>query len=225
MFELTKIQAFAETKRRRAGTKKSRTGCWTCRLRHTKCDEAPGSCKKCTSTGRICDYDLQRLPRSGKATARDLVSHEEQLPIKVADSFRWAITSDERRCYSHFQHHTLPTLSEFFDSPLLQELILQMSLSEPAVYHAVVALSAIHQDQDMYGMLQTGQDLQNEYHRFALDQCGRSFSLLSHRGSSQDPRFREVMLLCCLLFVLMQLLRGQYDEAFQHLQSGLRVLR
>ncbi|KAL4881925.1 hypothetical protein BJY04DRAFT_217630 [Aspergillus karnatakaensis] len=134
------------------------------------------------------------------------------------------MTTDERRCYSHFQYYTVPSLSEFFDSPLWQELLLQMSLSEPAVYHAVVALSAIHQDLELYGMPLPGQDLQNDYHRFALDQCARSFGLLSRRNASQDPRFREVILICCLLFTFIQLLRGQYDEAFQHLRSGMKII-
>ncbi|CEL11887.1 hypothetical protein ASPCAL14982 [Aspergillus calidoustus] len=31
-------------------------------LQHIKCDEAPESCRNCTSTGRSCEYDLQRLP-------------------------------------------------------------------------------------------------------------------------------------------------------------------
>ncbi|KAL4867746.1 hypothetical protein BDV12DRAFT_209588 [Aspergillus spectabilis] len=207
---MTQVQQPPDSKRRRAGTKKSRTGCRTCRyvhfrastrhslrnrlesnlirLRHIKCDETPGFCKNCTSTGRTCDYDLQRLPRSGRVTSAKKNVGNHELPLK---------------------HHTIPTLLEFFDSPVWQELILQMSLSEPAVYHAVFALSAIHQDLEMYGMLLPGQVLQNEYHRFALDQCGR---------------FREVMLLCCLLFVFTQLLRGQYDDAFKHLQSGLRIL-
>lgn len=144
--------------------------------------------------------------------------------MKIADGVRWAITSDERRCYSYFQYHTVPTLLEIFDSALWQELILRASISEPAVYHAVVSLSAVHQDSEKYGMPLPGQDLQNDWHRFALEQCGRSFSLLSQRHSSQDPRFREIMLLCCLLFVITQLLRGRYDEAFQHLLSGLKVL-
>ena len=99
-----------------------------------------------------------------------------------------------------------------------------MSKSEPAVYHAVIAFSAVHQDLETHGMPLPGQDLRNEWHLFALEQCGRSFALLSRRQSSQDPRFREVMLLCCLLFVMTQLLRGQYDDAFLHLRSGLRIL-
>ncbi|BCS24406.1 Zn(II)2Cys6 transcription factor [Aspergillus puulaauensis] len=217
-------QETPQLKQRRASSKKSRSGCRTCRVRHVKCDETPGSCGNCTNTGRTCDYDLQRLPRLGRATPQRNERTQLVLPMKIADGVRWAITSDERRCYSYFQHHTVPTLLEIFDSPLWQELILRASISEPAVYHAVVSLSAVHQDIEKYGMALPGQDLQNDWHRFALEQCGRSFSLLSQRHLSQDPRFREIMLLCCLLFVITQLLRGRYDEAFQHLLGGLKVL-
>ncbi|KAL4994774.1 hypothetical protein BDV10DRAFT_145168 [Aspergillus recurvatus] len=220
---MARTQGLLESKRQRGGTKKSRTGCRTCRVRHVKCDETPVACKNCTRTGRACDYDLQRLPRSKHSSRKD----EEQLqklPPAIKAGFRWAITTDERRCYSYFQHCTVPTLSDSFDSRLWQELLLSMSQSEPAVYHAVIAFSAVHQDSETYGMPLPGQDLRNEWHLFALEQCGRSFALLGRRQSSQDPRFREVMLLCCLLFIMTQLLRGQYDDAFLHLQSGLRVL-
>ncbi|KAL4965003.1 Zn(II)2Cys6 transcription factor [Aspergillus stella-maris] len=211
-------------KLKRAGTKKSRTGCRTCRVRRIKCDETSGSCNNCTKTSRTCDYDIQRLPPSrqrGVSSAR--TCHLQRTPEIIAN-FRWAITSDERRCYSYFQHFTIPTLSEVFYSPLWRDLILQMSMSEPAVYHAVIALGAVHQDSETYGMPLPGQDLQNEWHRFAIEQCGRSFALLGRRTSSQDPRFRNTVLLCCVLFILAQLMRGQYDEAVQHISNGLRVL-
>ncbi|RDW65855.1 uncharacterized protein DSM5745_09594 [Aspergillus mulundensis] len=185
---MTHTQGVAE-KRLRGGTKKSRTGCRTCRI----------------------------IPRKDKGQL-------QSLPLEITDGFRWAVTTDERRCYSYFQHYTVPTLSDSFDSRLWQEVLCHMSQSDPAVYHAVIALSAVHQDSETHGMPLPGQDLKNEWHLFALEQCGRSFALLSRRQSSQDPRFREVMLICCLLFVMIQLLRGQYDDAFLHLQSGLKVL-
>lgn len=196
-------------------------------MRHIKCDETPGACKNCTSTGRSCAYDLQRLPRCGKSksTIKKDVGNQDQIVPEVADGLRWAITSDERRCFSYFKYHTIPTLQGLCDSPLWQELVLRMSLSEPAVYHAVVALSAVHQDSEIYGMPLPGQIVQNTWHQFSLEQCGRSFAILNRRHASQDPQVKEVMLLCCLLFVLMELLRGQYDDAFKHLHSGLRIIR
>jgi hypothetical protein len=139
----------------------------------------------------------------------------------------WAMTSDERRCLSYFQFHTVPTLLEFFDSTLWQKLVLEMSRSEPPVYHAIVALSAIHQNSEENGMpLATpASRAENPWHQFAEDQLERSIKLINQRWTSQDPRLREVILVCCLLFVLADLLRGFYENAFLHLQSGLRILR
>ncbi|KAE8382306.1 hypothetical protein BDV26DRAFT_299697 [Aspergillus bertholletiae] len=213
------------TRQRKFSKKRSRTGCRTCRARHVKCDEAPGACGNCTSSGRSCDgYDIQRLPPLTRSSKKK--TPWSQLLPEVGGGVRWITNTDERRCFSYFQYYTIPTLSGFFNSALWDKLVLQMSYAEPAVYHAAVALSAIHQDVEMHGMPLPGQELElyNTWHRFTMEQAGRSFAILNGRHFSQDPRLREVMLLCCLLFVLMELLRGRYDDAFQHLEGGLRIL-
>lgn len=211
------------TDRRRVGGKRSRTGCRTCRARHIKCDEAPGSCRNCTSSGRRCDgYDLYRLPLGGRTQKKDSRS---QVQVEILNGFRWKMTSDERRCLSYFQNHTIPTLLGLFDSTLWEKLVFQISQSEPAVYHAVVALSAIHYDSEAKGMPLPMDQPCNTWHQFALEQLSRAFNLLTKRRTSQDPRFCNVTLVCCLLFVLSDLLRGHYDNAFSHLQSGIRILQ
>ncbi|OGM43799.1 C6 zinc finger domain protein [Aspergillus bombycis] len=222
---LEKRRFMDKTRQRNFASKRSRTGCRTCRARHVKCDEAPGACGNCTSSGRSCDgYDLQRLPPPARSS-RKKTPWSRLLP-EVGGGIRWITNTDERRCFSYFQYYTVPTLSGFFNSVLWEKLVLQMSYAEPAVYHAAVALSAIHQDVEMHGMPLPGQELElyNTWHRFTMEQAGRSFAILNERHFSQDPRLREVMLLCCLLFVLMELLRGRYDDAFQHLEGGLRIL-
>ncbi|PYI01248.1 C6 zinc finger domain protein [Aspergillus sclerotiicarbonarius CBS 121057] len=209
--------------RRRAAGRRSKTGCRTCRARHKKCDESPGACNNCTSTGRTCDgYDLHRLPREGRRK-NPLV--ETTVPIALESRLQWVRNTDEQRAFSHFQHRTMPTFVGWFDSSLWQKLVLQMSHAEPAVYHAVVALSALHQDSEKRGMSLSRENLGSTWHRFALEQAGRSFALLNARPASQDPRLREVTLLCCLLYVISELLRGQYDSAFHHLRSGLHILK
>lgn len=207
----------------RAVGKKSRSGCRSCRARRIKCDETPNACRNCTSTGRVCDgYDLHRLPRRRKARA-DGATPPGVLAITPKPP--WAMTSDERQCLSYFQHRTVPTILQFYDSLLWQRLILQMSQSEPAVYHAVVALGAIHQNSEMEGMSLLVRNLYNTRNMFALAQLGRAFTFLTQRRLSHDPRLRPVILVCCLLFVVSDLLQGQYDAAFKHLSSGLRILR
>ncbi|KAL2832191.1 hypothetical protein BJY01DRAFT_260305 [Aspergillus pseudoustus] len=212
----------------RAGGKRSRTGCRTCRVRRVKCDETPVECHNCTSTGRKCDgYDAQRLPRDRKkgASKNKAAQHPQ---TDVGRTIDWAMTSDERQCLSYFHNHTIPTLLQFFDSTLWQNHVLQLAGYEPPVYHAIVALSAIHRNSEAHGMqLATPASIRADdaWHRFAQDQLGRSVTLLNQRCASHDPSLREVILVCCLLFILADLLRGRYDDAFQHLRGGLGILK
>ncbi|KAE8391737.1 hypothetical protein BDV23DRAFT_193080 [Aspergillus alliaceus] len=209
--------------RRRTGGKRSRTGCRTCRARHVKCDETPGACRNCTSTGRRCEgYDLHRLPLQG---GRGKKASTIQVQALIRNGFSWTMTSDERRCLSYFQYHTLPSLLGLFGSPLWEKLVFQVGQSEPAIFHAIVALSAIHQDSEARGMPMSMEEPDNSWHRFSLEQLSRAFNLLIKRRTSQDPRFCNVTLVCCLLFVLSDLLRGHYDDAFVHLQGGLAILQ
>ncbi|KAL2807794.1 hypothetical protein BJX63DRAFT_60644 [Aspergillus granulosus] len=209
-------------KRQRAFARRSRTGCRTCRVRHLKCDETPGACRNCSSNGWVCDgYEVNRLPRP-----RDVVKSHTALQHPLVESgFRWAMTSDEKRCVSFFLHRTIPSLTSYYDSSLWQELVLQMCYSEPAVYHAVAALSAVNQDLEMNGIPRPGGDLGSTWHGFALEQCARSFGLLSKRQILQDPQLREVLLVCCLLFVMLEVVCGRFDDATAHLQSGLAILK
>ncbi|CEJ62192.1 hypothetical protein PMG11_10700 [Penicillium brasilianum] len=104
-------------------------------------------------------------------------------------------------------------------------MILQTSHLDPAVYHAANMLAAVHQDSEANEMRLSGENLQRARHRFAIQQSSRAYTHLSQRRASNDPQYREVMLVCCLLFVISELLLGRYDNAFQHLHSGLRILK
>ncbi|KAE8356057.1 hypothetical protein BDV28DRAFT_127861 [Aspergillus coremiiformis] len=202
-------------KRRRGGGTKVRTGCRTCRARHIKCDEAPEACKNCTSTGRKCDgYDLYRLP----------IRHKDAPGLRLElPPMRRKMTSDESRCFSYFQHCIVPFI-EFFDSPVWEMLVLQMSESERAVHHAVVALSAIHRAIDSTDQLRLTGDNET-WRRFGIEQLGRSYAVLSRRHVSNDPQLGMVTLLCCLMFILSEFLLNQYDFAFAHLENGIRILK
>ncbi|RAH56486.1 C6 zinc finger domain protein [Aspergillus piperis CBS 112811] len=210
-----------ETKRRRKYAPKSRTGCRTCRTRRIKCDEAPGACKNCTSTGRTCDgYDFTRLPTSVGGHLHNASRPKFQLRVCLP-----GMSSDERRCFTYFQTHTVPRMVGFFDSELWQRLALQLSQAETAVCHAVVALGALHQDSEARGMLVQKVDLdRNDHHRFALEQYNRAISALQKRLQSNDPQARLAVLMCCVTFVFFEYLQGNRAKAFAHLQNGLQVL-
>ncbi|KAF7585639.1 hypothetical protein BBP40_010404 [Aspergillus hancockii] len=214
---MTEKYPLPSKKRRKATGRRSRTGCRTCKARHVKCDESPGICKNCTSTGRKCDgYDLHLFgsPQTIMTFLRNIDVH-----------FDWATTADERRCFSYFQYHSVPSLIGLADSQLWQRLVLQMSHAEPAVYHAVNMLAAIHQESEANGMRLSGEDLSRTRHRLALEQSSRSFAMLNKRHASRDPQLCLVLLLCCLLFVMSDVLWGRYDTAIVHLRGGMKILR
>ncbi|PYI25613.1 hypothetical protein BP00DRAFT_468393 [Aspergillus indologenus CBS 114.80] len=217
--------------RKKAFSRRSRNGCRTCRARRVKCDETPGTCDNCSRTGRQCEYDLHRIPERARPGSVAAPAAQISLP--------WKMTSDERRCLSFFQHRSVPHLVAFFDSPLWQRLILQLCHHEPAVFHAVIALGAVNQAYEIAGDRQRrarqaslpppqqkdehrGQD---PWHLFALEQASRAIAKLNERRQSADPHFQRVILACCLLFVMSELLHKNLSRATFHIQCGLHILR
>ncbi|PWY72146.1 hypothetical protein BO94DRAFT_525626 [Aspergillus sclerotioniger CBS 115572] len=209
--------------RRKTRTTKSKTGCRTCRARRIKCDELPGACRNCTSTGRVCEgYDAYRLPV--RRTRRD-AGPEGLVLTQTPSGLRWKITSDERRCLSFFQHRTIPDLVGLYDSPLWQKLVLQLSHAEPVVYHSVVALAATHQALEVNKKPCFKQSSKNIWSQFALERSSKAVALLTQRRMSQDPQLQEVTLVSCLLFLTRELLCGNYDVASLHVLGGLKILK
>ncbi|KAI2967721.1 transcriptional regulator family: Fungal Specific TF [Aspergillus niger] len=211
---MAQVQLILSSKHRKSAGKRSRTGCRTCRIRRIKCDESPGQCNNCVSANWTCDgYDAYRLPQR-----RGLQD--------IGTRLGWMMTSDEHRCYSYFQYRSVTNLAGFFDSPLWQQLALQMSRTDPAVFHAVNMLSAAHQESELHNMqISARSRIGSQQYYFSLQQSTRAIALLNQRRNSQDPQLRQTILLCCLLFVLFDVLVAQYDSAFTHLHGGLRILK
>ncbi|GKZ18177.1 hypothetical protein AbraIFM66951_000350 [Aspergillus brasiliensis] len=188
------------------------------RSRHIKCDETPNACRNCTSTGRKCDgYNHYRLPsRKTPPLSKPTKSLILSLP---------GLESDERRCLQFFEHNTIPMLVGYADSEVWQRLVLQMCHREPAVCHAVVALSAFHEDYERSSMnLKSKSKPDHRHHHFALEQYNRSMAMLRRRIQSNDPQVRGITLMCCIVFVILELLEGDYTNAFAHLHQGLNIL-
>ncbi|KAJ0426839.1 hypothetical protein BJY00DRAFT_271064 [Aspergillus carlsbadensis] len=210
--------------RKRKYTHRARTGCETCRIRRIKCDESPGSCRNCTSTGRRCEgYDLTRLPRrrsplavgggGGGGVMTIMADLNTALPAR---------SSDERRCFDVFHTRTIPMFVSLFDSDVWR-VVLQMSQSDPSVCHAVVAFSALHEG-TLGGKYQAHRPLHSRHCDFALEQYGRALGSLAGRLRSNDPQMRYVALVCCIVFVLFELLNDNYSGVLVHLQNGVNML-
>lgn len=94
--------------------------------------------------------------------------------------------------------------------------------TEPAVRHAVVAVSSFYEQYE--DNLSNTETQTESIQSFALKQYNKAILHLRTSASS-DPRHNmDVALVTCFLFVCVELLRNNRAQAISHLQYGLKLL-
>ncbi|KAF7896841.1 uncharacterized protein EAF01_009244 [Botrytis porri] len=202
--------------RKRRSAPKVKTGCGTCKTRRIKCDEAKPSCMRCSTTGRKCDGYSSDIVISNQ-TFKDCVTLIQRISIHIPG------TAEEKRGFEFFLRNTAAELSGYFDTSFWGNLILAASTQKPALRHAVIALGALHEDfsRKRLHSVPSGED-QNA--QLALNQYSKAMGAL-RRSLSHGKEEPLMALMSCILFVCFDSLRGHYESAMVHLQSGLVILR
>jgi len=221
----------ANSTKARASKPKVRTGCITCKIRRIKCDETQPACSRCTSTGRRCD-GYRILPRKQRSDRSKAVVSAPPTPERRLDVVPG--TADELRAQEFFFATSSPQLASYFDASFWTQLVLQMSHSEPAIRHGLVAVSCFHQQRELSmkrsiiveDFLATSvpmfKQTTNHNDPFALQQYNKAIFHLSKRLQDQDAVV-EVSLVACILFVCIEFLRGDTQPAMSHFKSGMNI--
>ncbi|KAK5173476.1 DNA-binding transcriptional regulator ume6 [Saxophila tyrrhenica] len=113
----------AESKAAAKMHRRSRSGCFTCRLRRKKCEEGRPSCKACRHLGLVCDYKRPMWWSSGDQR-RQQKEHIKQIIKRTQLSKKSAQTPSQP---SH-QHqttppslcHSVPTSADYYPDSLPQ---------------------------------------------------------------------------------------------------------
>ncbi|KAJ4419459.1 hypothetical protein N0V85_001031 [Neurospora sp. IMI 360204] len=134
--------------------------------------------------------------------------------------YEWA-SSSEKRSFHFFQDVTAPCLSGDFDGAFWRVLVLQICESEPAVKHAVLAVSSLHEAM-VRGAVAPYVDITDKQ-SFALFQYNKAISCLLDRMPDVDSR-PLVPLLTCILFVFVEFMQFKDVESLIHLQQGHQIL-
>ncbi|KAF4423821.1 Aspercryptin biosynthesis cluster-specific transcription regulator atnN [Colletotrichum sp. SAR 10_70] len=183
----------------RKGSPKVKTGCRTCKARKVKCDEAKPKCVRCTSSGRQC-AGYEPTIEHGLAWYRpqQLTAHDQR----------------EGRAFQFFSHMVGPVLSGPTDSYFWTHLVVQFSHFEPAVRHAVLAISSLYEDF-------------HEGERVTRQKKGNAFAI-SHYSAAieriKGTQDEQLMLLVCVLFVCVEYLQGDVEAALRHCKHGILIL-
>ncbi len=144
--------------------------------------------------------------------------------------------------FDWFKCRTASKLPGTYLSGFWTTLLLQASLSEPAVLHVVLALSSVHRRGIILG---GGQPTQisssssssksraapDKLEQFALRHYIKAISHLQAQFSAADKaprrtlRTLRVALIACVVFTSLDFLRGHFTAAQMHLENGLKLIR
>ncbi len=140
------------------------------------------------------------------------------------------LTVEEARGFAFFREKTVFDIQGAFHSSFWEQLVLQISHQEPAILHAAVAVGIVHRDQSTTQVVR-----QNAYYH-GLDRrqatgLGQYVKAIEHLRTRIDgvheagnERANEVAMMCCLLFICLEMLWGKQMTALTHLGTGLKIL-
>ncbi|KAF7543080.1 hypothetical protein G7Z17_g11030 [Cylindrodendrum hubeiense] len=189
----------------RKGSKKVRTGCVTCKIRKVKCDEAKPHCLRCIRTGRQCDgYTAS----SG--------STPEPLALSSVPGVGFS-SEQETHAFDYYRARSAKVLSGAIDASFWGGLVLKLSATEPAIRHAILAVSSLHECVEVKSA--TGRELDR---RFAFREYGNAIRSLRNWGQRDESS--AVPLLVCILFICIEFLADRDAAAQMHITQGRKIL-
>jgi hypothetical protein len=132
---------------------------------------------------------------------------------------------EEKGYFEWFKCRTATKLPGSFISGFWNRLIFQASLNEPAVLHAVLALSCVHKRGSLHDANQrNSDDTPDKQEQFILQHYVKAISYLQPHFSIKDMSSFRVALITCAVFIYLEFLRGHFETAQRHLENGLKVL-
>ncbi|KAH8646135.1 hypothetical protein BX600DRAFT_503788 [Xylariales sp. PMI_506] len=208
----------------KCGTK-VKTGCATCRIRKVKCDENKPSCQRCVSTGRTCDgYESpfrvvtsQPPDRAHAGGIKSSAALEPILPTFIE------ITPQDIDLLNHyFSTKTMLDVKLNCDEEAKQ--ILQASLTDPPIRHAVLSLRALREDLETSGNDPVSVPQQTPNYRYGLHQYNMALRGLASNLCCPGSNELKSALLCCQIFISIEQVRKNHAAVGQHIVRGLSIM-
>ncbi|KAI0595471.1 hypothetical protein F4775DRAFT_569171 [Biscogniauxia sp. FL1348] len=205
---------------------KVKTGCRTCKIRKVKCDEGRPACQRCVSTGRVCDgYGIWG---GGGNAYGDRSATRESCSKVILHNPQTIIGDTSPGCYDYLQWFMSRTVIKFPGACLSgfwETLVFQGCAAEPAVRHAIIALSSAHKRESLEDkktvMTDSALDLQQQ---FTLQEYCQAIRHLQPHFAARTRRSMHVALITCAIFSFLETFLERYNAGIAHLQSGLKLL-
>jgi hypothetical protein len=164
-------------------------------IRHVKCDETYPACKRCTTTGRVCDGFAQSSAEWEIVTVSSISSSSISPSPEIHPS---PARYDEKAevCLSFFQHRTIDYLAGLLNQQW-KPLMLRAADQNDAIYHAMLAMGSMHKTVVSRQSLST--DLDDDV--YAVKQYTRSMRMLASELNKDNVNSIDIILTACILYI------------------------
>ncbi|KAG9228504.1 hypothetical protein BJ875DRAFT_489804 [Amylocarpus encephaloides] len=202
---------------------KVRTGCFTCRSRRVKCDEAKPDCKRCAKFGVECGgYQKDKLQRP---KTRDIVPRTPTpriilLAKQIHTGPRFA-DDLEARYFQHYVENIAVQIQGPIRNNIWDRLIPQAGVLQPYVRHGIVALGALTKSRQVAGLQEPDQSYPD--YQIALIQYGKALKGMRESLSAEARNPRSALIACMLVFCF-ESLQGNQAIASLHASSLVSIL-
>ncbi|KAM3521915.1 hypothetical protein NHJ13051_005968 [Beauveria bassiana] len=155
-------------------------------------------------TGRNCEGYVGRVqPRNATSLLRVSPLMEFESP-------------EDCRAFDYYRSQSAPVLGNIMDSEFWGGLVLRLSVTEPIVRHAVLAMSSLHE------YLSNNKEQQGTVGpSFVYSRYGKSISALRKWKTGDGP---TIPLLACVLYTCLEFLLDNEEAARMHIMQGRKLL-
>lgn len=130
-------------------------------------------------------------------------------------------SDQDQGCFEFFRGKTVHQIFHRLDKAFWNDLLLQLSQTEPTTWHSLLAFASAVESQTVG---ETDDQLPAVTRQFSLTHYTRAIVLLTTRITHSKPNI-EVLLTNCYLFFALEMILGNVESAITQLQGGIQLIR
>lgn len=196
------------------------------RIRKVKCDENKPFCQKCVNTGRTCDgyespFRIFTSQPVNNAHAGGIKSDADAGLQPIRPTSTEIAPQEIDLLNRYFSTKTMFDVRLGCDGEARQ--VLQASLTDPPIRHAVLSLRALREHVETSGDVPASVAQQTPSYNYGLEQYSMALTGLASKLSSPGSDGLKSALLCCQVLISIEQVRCNFAAMALHIIRGLSI--